>query len=208
MAMDLTGLTAISPVDGRYGAKTTDLRPIFSEFGLIRYRVLVEIRWLQTLSRHPGIPEVPGLLGRGRPAARRDRRAVRRRGCATHQGDRADDESRRQGGRVFPQGAGHRASELNAASEFIHFACTSEDINNLAHGLMLSAGREQVLLPEMDAVIAAVRDLAHRYADQPMLSRTHGQPATPTTLGKEMANLVHRLRIQRDRVAEVTCWAR
>ncbi|RKT43060.1 adenylosuccinate lyase [Thiocapsa rosea] len=204
MAMDLTGLTAISPVDGRYGTKTTDLRPIFSEFGLIRYRVLVEIRWLQSLSRHPGIPEVPVF------SAEADRlldAIAEQFGIADAQ--RIKDIERTTNHDVKAveyylkeRVAGH--PELNAASEFIHFACTSEDINNLAHGLMLSAGREQVLLPEMDAVIAAVRDLAHRYADQPMLSRTHGQPATPTTLGKEMANLVHRLRIQRDHVAGVT----
>ncbi|WP_120795683.1 adenylosuccinate lyase [Thiocapsa rosea] len=202
--MDLTGLTAISPVDGRYGTKTTDLRPIFSEFGLIRYRVLVEIRWLQSLSRHPGIPEVPVF------SAEADRlldAIAEQFGIADAQ--RIKDIERTTNHDVKAveyylkeRVAGH--PELNAASEFIHFACTSEDINNLAHGLMLSAGREQVLLPEMDAVIAAVRDLAHRYADQPMLSRTHGQPATPTTLGKEMANLVHRLRIQRDHVAGVT----
>ncbi|HSO80994.1 adenylosuccinate lyase [Thiocapsa sp.] len=202
--MDLTGLTAISPVDGRYGSKTTDLRPIFSEFGLIRYRVLVEVRWLQTLSRHPGIPEVPVFSAEAdrllddiaEQFAVADAQRIKEIERTTNHDVKAVEYYLKE--RV----ADH--SELNAASEFIHFACTSEDINNLAHGLMLSAGREQVLLPEMDAVIAAVRDLAHRYADQPMLSRTHGQPATPTTLGKEMANLVHRLRIQRDRVAEVT----
>jgi adenylosuccinate lyase len=203
MAMDLTGLTAISPVDGRYGSKTTDLRPIFSEFGLIRYRVLVEVRWLQTLSRHPGIPEVPlfsaeadGLLDA----------IVEQLGVADAQRIKEIERTTNHDVKAVEYYLKERVTEhpeLNAASEFIHFACTSEDINNLAHGLMLNAGREQVLLPEMDAVIAAVRDLAHRYADQPMLSRTHGQPATPTTLGKEMANLVHRLRRQRDQVAGV-----
>ncbi|WP_363929187.1 adenylosuccinate lyase [Thiocapsa sp.] len=202
--MDLTGLTAISPVDGRYGAKTTDLRPIFSEFGLIRYRVLVEIRWLQTLSRHPGIPEVPvfsadadRLLDNiAEQFGVEDAQRIKEIERTTNHDVKAVEYFLKEQVAAHPQ--------VHAASEFIHFACTSEDINNLAHGLMLSAGRDHVLLPEMDAVIAAVRDLAHRYADQPMLSRTHGQPATPTTLGKEMANLVHRLRIQRDRVAEVT----
>ena len=204
MAMDLTGLTAISPVDGRYGAKTTDLRPIFSEFGLIRYRVLVEIRWLQTLSRHPGIPEVPIF------SAEADRLLddiAEQFGVADAQRIKEIERTTNHDVKAVEYFLKERVAahpQLHAASEFIHFACTSEDINNLAHGLMLSAGREQVLLPEMDAIIAAVRDLAHRYADQPMLSRTHGQPATPTTLGKEMANLVHRLRLQRDRVAEVT----
>ena len=204
MAMDLTGLTAISPVDGRYGSKTTDLRPIFSEFGLIRYRVLVEIRWLQTLSRHPGITEVPVF------SAEADRlldEIAEQFGVADAQRIKEIERTTNHDVKAVEYFLKERVAahpQLQGASEFIHFACTSEDINNLAHGLMLSAGREQVLLPEMDAVIAAVRDLAHRYADQPMLSRTHGQPATPTTLGKEMANLVHRLRIQRDRVAEVT----
>ncbi|SDW76111.1 Adenylosuccinate lyase [Thiocapsa roseopersicina] len=204
MAMDLTGLTAISPVDGRYGSKTTDLRPIFSEFGLIRYRVLVEVRWLQTLSRHPGIPEVPVF------SAEADRLLddiAEQFGVADAQRIKEIERTTNHDVKAVEYFLKERVAahpRLQAASEFIHFACTSEDINNLAHGLMLNAGREQVLLPEMDAVIAAVRDLAHRYADQPMLSRTHGQPATPTTLGKEMANLVHRLRIQRDRVAEVT----
>jgi adenylosuccinate lyase len=204
MAMDLSGLTALSPVDGRYGPKTTDLRPIFSEFGLIRFRVLVEIRWLQTLSRHPGIPEVPVF------SAEADRlldEIAERFGVEDAQRIKEIERTTNHDVKAVEYFLKERVTahpQLHAASEFIHFACTSEDINNLAHGLMLSAGREQVLLPEMDAVIAAVRDLAHRYADQPMLSRTHGQPATPTTLGKEMANLVHRLRIQRDRVAEVT----
>ncbi|WP_332460488.1 adenylosuccinate lyase [Thiocapsa bogorovii] len=202
--MDLTGLTAISPVDGRYGAKTTELRPIFSEFGLIRSRVLVEIRWLQTLSRHPGIPEVPVF------SAEADRLLddiAEHFGVADAQRIKEIERTTNHDVKAVEYFLKERIAahpQLHAASEFIHFACTSEDINNLAHGLMLSAGREQVLLPEMDAVIAAVRDLAHRYAEQPMLSRTHGQPATPTTLGKEMANLVHRLHIQRDRVAEVT----
>ena len=204
MAMDLTGLTAISPVDGRYGSKTTDLRPIFSEFGLIRYRVLVEIRWLQTLSRHPGIPEVPVFSAE---ADRLLEEIAEQFGVADAQRIKEIERTTNHDVKAVEYFLKERVAahpQLQGASEFIHFACTSEDINNLAHGLMLSAGREQVLLPEMDAVIAAVRDLAHRYADQPMLSRTHGQPATPTTLGKEMANLVHRLRIQRDRVAEVT----
>ncbi|QVL50967.1 MAG: adenylosuccinate lyase [Thiocapsa sp.] len=204
MAMDLTGLTAISPVDGRYGAKTTDLRPIFSEFGLIRYRVLVEIRWLQTLSRHPGIPEVPVF---STDADRLLDDIAEQFGVADAQRIKEIERTTNHDVKAVEYFLKERVAahpQLHAASEFIHFACTSEDINNLAHGLMLSAGREQVLLPEMNAVIAAVRGLAHRYADQPMLSRTHGQPATPTTLGKEMANLVHRLRIQRDRVAEVT----
>jgi adenylosuccinate lyase len=203
MTMDLNSLTAVSPVDGRYGSKTSALRPIFSEYGLIRYRVLVEIRWLQALSRHPGITEVPVFSA----AAERllDDLAAR---FSVEDAGRVKEIERTTNHDVkaveyFLKERTADHPELLAASEFIHFGCTSEDTNNLAHGLMLKAGREQIMLPEMDAVIAAIRDLAHIYADQPMLSRTHGQPATPTTLGKEMANLVHRLRFQRDRVAEV-----
>ncbi len=203
MPMDLTSLTAISPVDGRYGAKTAELRAIFSEYGLIRYRVLVEIRWLEALARHPGIPEVPPfssgaeellasiLDGFGVADAQRIKSIER----TTNHDVKAVEYYLKERVADHP--------ELHAVGEFIHFACTSEDINNLAHGLMLGAGREQVLLPEMDAVIETLRELAHRHADQPMLSRTHGQPATPTTLGKELANVVARLRRQREQVAGV-----
>jgi adenylosuccinate lyase len=203
MPMDLTSLTAISPVDGRYGAKTAELRAIFSEYGLIRYRVLVEIRWLEALARHPGIPEVPPfsasaeqllasiLDGFGVADAERIKSIER----TTNHDVKAVEYYLKERVADHP--------ELHAVSEFIHFACTSEDINNLAHGLMLGAGRAQVLLPEMDAVIETLRELAHRHADQPMLSRTHGQPATPTTLGKELANVVARLRKQREQVAGV-----
>ncbi|MCG6895783.1 MAG: adenylosuccinate lyase [Thiocapsa sp.] len=201
--MDLTSLTAVSPVDGRYGSKTVDLRPIFSEYGLIRYRVVVEVRWLQALSRHPGIAELPAF------SAAADRlldAIVERFGVEDAQRVKEIERTTNHDVKAVEYYLKERVAdnaELAAASELIHFACTSEDINNLAHGLMLSTGREQVVLPAMDAVIAAIRDLAHRYADQPMLARTHGQPATPTTLGKEMANSVHRLRIQRDRAAGV-----
>ena len=201
--LDLSTLTAISPIDGRYGAKTEALRPIASEYGLIRHRVLVEVHWLQALAAHPGIAEVPELSD-----------AADARLNAIVEGFSVDDAARVK---AIERTTNHDVkaveyflkeriadnAELAAVSEFIHFACTSEDINNLAHALMLHAAREEVLLPAMDAVIDAVRDLAHRYAEQPMLSRTHGQPASPTTLGKEMANVVHRLRRQRSAVAGV-----
>jgi adenylosuccinate lyase len=201
--MDLSTLTAISPIDGRYGTKTAALRPVASEYGLIRQRVVVEVRWLQALAAHPGIAEVPELSD-----------AAREQLDAIVEGFTPDDAARVK---AIERTTNHDVkaveyflkeqvadnAELAAVSEFIHFACTSEDINNLAHALMLRAAREDVLLPEMDAVIDAVRTLAHRYAEQPMLSRTHGQPASPTTLGKEMANVVHRLRIQRNAVAGV-----
>ncbi len=201
--MELSTLTAVSPVDGRYAARTTDLREIFSEYGLIRHRVQVEIRWLQTLAHHADITEVPAFsadanqlledIAEGFSLA--DARRIKDIERTTNHDVKAVEYFLKE--RI----AGN--AELNAVSEFIHFACTSEDINNLAHGLMILAGRDRQLLPEMDRMIAAIRELAHRHADQPMLSRTHGQPATPTTLGKEMANVVHRLRVQRARIAEV-----
>ncbi len=201
--MDLSTLTAVSPVDGRYGSKTADLRPIFSEFGLIRHRVLVEVRWLQALADDPGIPEVPPLSGHARNIldgiagnfSEEDAHRVKNIERTTNHDVKAVEYF------IKERIAGN--AELEAVSEFIHFACTSEDINNLSHALMLREGRGQVLIPQMDEVIAAVRALAHDLADLPMLSRTHGQPASPTTLGKEMANVVHRLVRQRDQVAGV-----
>ncbi|MBK1643295.1 adenylosuccinate lyase [Thiocapsa imhoffii] len=203
MTMPLNRLTAISPIDGRYGAKSQALSPIFSEFGLMRYRVLVEVRWLLALSRHPGIPEVPVFsdtavsrleaLADGFDVTHAERiKAIEQ--TTNHDVKAVEYFLKEQIG---------EDPELGAASEFIHFACTSEDINNLAHGLMLSAGRARIIQPELDAVIEAIRELAHRHAEQPMLARTHGQPATPTTLGKEMANVVWRLRAQRDRISAV-----
>jgi len=165
--------------------------------------VLVEVRWLQALAAHPDIAEVPELSD-----------AAQARLNEIAEGFSVDDAARVKAIErttnhdvkaveyfLKEQVAGN--AELTAVSEFIHFACTSEDINNLAHALMLRAARDTVLLPEMDAVIDAIRALAHRYAELPMLSRTHGQPASPTTLGKEMANVVQRLRAQRDAVAGV-----
>ena len=201
--MELTSLTAVSPVDGRYGDKTAALRPLFSEFGLIRQRVAVEVQWLRALADHPGIPEVPAfspdavalLEGIVADFGIADAERVKTIERTTNHDVKAVEYYLKE--RVAEN------AELAAVSEFIHFACTSEDINNLAHGLMIRAGRDQVLLPQMDALIDALTDLAHVTAGLPMLSRTHGQPATPTTLGKEMANLVHRLRAQRERVAAV-----
>jgi adenylosuccinate lyase len=201
--MDLTTLTAVSPVDGRYGAKTAVLRPIFSEFGLIRYRVLVEVRWLQALAAHPQIVEVPELSARAK-----DRLDGIVDGFSVEDAERVKAIERTTNHDVkaveyFLKERIADNAELAAVSEFIHFACTSEDINNLSHALMLSEARSQVLLPELDEVIEAIRALAHRYAELPMLARTHGQPASPTTLGKEMANVVYRLRAQREAITSV-----
>ncbi len=202
--MELTSLTAISPVDGRYGSKTTDLRGIFSEYGLIKYRVQVEIRWLQALANDKAIAEVPLLSSDANSLLNgivenfdeADALRVKAIESTTNHDVKAVEYFLKE--KIAGNG------ELEAVSEFIHFACTSEDINNLSHALMLKEGRETQLLPQMDALIDAIQALAHEHAAAPMLSRTHGQPASPTTLGKEMANVVYRLRRQRQQVADVT----
>jgi len=201
--MDLTPLTAISPIDGRYGDKTEALRPLFSEYGLIRHRVLVEVRWLIALSEEPGIPELPPFSAHARHVLERivehfdekDARRVKNIERTTNHDVKAVEYFLKE------KIAGN--TELEAAAEFIHFACTSEDINNLAYALMLREGRAQVILPLLDELIDALRELAHRHADQPMLSRTHGQTASPTTLGKEMANFAYRLKRQREQLTAV-----
>jgi adenylosuccinate lyase len=201
--MELSDLTAISPIDGRYGPKTEDLRPIFSELGLMKHRVLVEIRWLQALAAHPDILEVPSLSkhalelleGIFEGFSEADAHRIKNIERTTNHDVKAVEYFLKE------HIAGN--AELEAVSELIHFACTSEDINNLSHALMLREGRSQVLIPQMDQVIEAVRDLAHDLAEAPMLSHTHGQPASPTTLGKEMANVAYRLDRQRDQVADI-----
>jgi len=201
--MDLSSLTAVSPIDGRYGAQCADLRPIFSEFGLIRHRVQVEVRWLQMLAANPGIPEVPAFSAHANHVLNgivdhfqiEDAQRVKNIERTTNHDVKAVEYFLKE------KIAGN--AELEAVSEFIHFACTSEDINNLSYALMLREARTQVLLPQMDDIIAAIKTLAHKHAAQPMLSRTHGQPATPTTLGKEMANVAARLERQRAQLAAV-----
>lgn len=194
--MNLSPLTAVSPIDGRYGSKTGPLRDVFSEFGLIKRRVLVEIRWLQCLAAHTGIAEVPALS----PAAQRvledivssfdevDARRIKDIEATTNHDVKAVEYF------IKERFAGNE--ELQAVSEFVHFACTSEDINNLSHALMLRDGVTGVLRPAMSAIVDALAKLARDFADQPMLSRTHGQTASPSTMGKEVANVVARLRRQ------------
>ncbi|MFQ5644991.1 MAG: adenylosuccinate lyase, partial [Thiogranum sp.] len=201
--MDLTSLTAVSPVDGRYARKTEGLRPIFSEFGLIKHRVLVEVRWLQALAAHAGIPEVPALSehackvldGIADKFSEEDAQRVKNIERTTNHDVKAVEYFLKE------KIAGN--DELEAVSEFIHFACTSEDVNNLAYALMLREARGQVILPQVDELIQTLTALAHATAELPMLSRTHGQPASPTTLGKEVANTVWRLRRQREQIAAV-----
>ncbi|MEN8212866.1 MAG: adenylosuccinate lyase [Pseudomonadota bacterium] len=201
--MELSSLTAISPVDGRYGGKTTALRSIFSEYGLIRYRVLIEVRWLQALSADSEIAEVPVLSDQAQQRldgiidnfTERDARRIKEIERTTNHDVKAVE--------YFLKEQISDNQELVAVSEFIHFACTSEDINNLSHAMMLRDGRDLVLLPELEETVSAINAMAHQYAAEPMLSRTHGQPASPTTVGKEMANVVARLRRQQQQMRSV-----
>ncbi|ABD80935.1 adenylosuccinate lyase [Saccharophagus degradans] len=190
--MDLSSLTAVTPIDGRYGSKTDALRPIFSEFGLIRCRVEVEIRWLQQLAAHPAITEVPALSEEANNLlngivdnfSEEDALAVKNIERTTNHDVKAVE--------YFIKDKFGSNQELQAINEFVHFACTSEDINNLSHGLMLKAGRDAAL-PVLQEITDAIANMAQAYAAVPMLSRTHGQTASPSTVGKEMANVAARL---------------
>ncbi|MDO9985794.1 adenylosuccinate lyase [Glaesserella parasuis] len=194
--MELTALTALSPIDGRYQDKATALRPIFSEFGLLKFRVTVEVRWLQKLASHAQINEVSVLSKDANDHLNQivehfsieDAERIKTIERTTNHDVKAVEYFLKEKCKALP--------ELQKINEFIHFACTSEDINNTSHALMLKTAREEVLLPEWKKVIDAVVELAHRYKDIPLLSRTHGQPASPTTIGKEMANVAYRLKRQ------------
>jgi adenylosuccinate lyase len=201
--LPLTALSAVSPIDGRYGSKTSQLRDVFSEYGLIRFRVLVEVRWLQQLSQHAQIAEVKPFSDAANQMLN----------------DLVDNFSIEQAHRIkeienttnhdvkaveyFIKEAIADNAELNAVSEYIHFACTSEDINNLSHALMLKAGRDSVVLPALTEITDRLAEMAQQFADVPMLSRTHGQTASPTTVGKEIANVVYRLRRQLEQISSV-----
>ncbi|HHT00177.1 MAG TPA: adenylosuccinate lyase [Thiomicrospira sp.] len=201
--MQLSELTAISPVDGRYGARLNNLKEIFSEFGLIKNRVKVEVFWLRMLANHPGFPEVPKLSA----------------DAEQHLMILVDDFSLEMAQRVkeIEKTTNHDVKaveylikehfagndELMAVSEFVHFACTSEDINNLSYALMLKDAREFVIIPGMDNLIAKVSEMGVEMADIPMMARTHGQPASPTTAGKEWANVAYRLQRQAKQLMNV-----
>jgi adenylosuccinate lyase len=201
--MDLSALTAISPVDGRYGSKTASLRGIFSEFGLTKYRVQVEINWLKLLSSCPDIEEVPpfsetalALLDSIKDNfSEQDALRVKAIESTTNHDVKAVE--------YFIKEQIADNAELVAIDEFVHFACTSEDINNLSHGLMLKEARELVLVPQCQQIIDAIKKLAHDNKTVPLMSRTHGQPASPSTLGKEMANVVVRLERQLKQIKAV-----
>lgn len=194
--MDLTSLTAVSPIDGRYAARTAPLREVFSEFGLIKRRVLVEVRWLQQLASLPAVSEVPALSTQANALLNsiaanfneNDAQRIKAIEATTNHDVKAVEYF------IKERFAGN--AELEAVAEFVHFACTSEDINNLSHALMLRDGMVDVVLPAMYRLQAALSDLAVAHASVPMLSRTHGQTASPTTMGKEIANVVARLQRQ------------
>ena len=194
-SLPLSALTALSPVDGRYGDKAAALREHFSEFGLIRARVIVEIRWLQRLAELPGVTEVPPLSAEAtaflealiRDFSPEDAERIKEIERTTNHDVKAVE--------YFIKEQIEGQPELHAITEFVHFACTSEDINNLSHGVMLTDGLK-ALLPDMRKVADEIARLAREHAELPMLSRTHGQTASPTTLGKEMANVAYRLRRQ------------
>lgn len=194
--MPLSPLTAVSPIDGRYYEKTSSLNAFFSEFGLIYHRIIVEIRWLESLAEHPRLSEIPRLS----PSAKQilddilknfceaDAILIKKIETRTNHDVKAVEYFLKQKFQSYP--------ELNALSEFIHFACTSEDINNLAYGLMLKSARTQIIIPLINDIVSTLTEQATKYADLSMLSRTHGQSASPTTLGKELSNFVFRLKYQ------------
>jgi len=200
--MQLSPLTAVSSVDGRYAGRTAGLREIFSEYGLIRYRVIVEIRWFQALAANADIPQVSNLSDKanafldklvndfGLEAAQR----VKAIEATTNHDVKAVE--------YYLKECFAKQEELNSLSEFLHFACTSEDINNLSYALMMLDARERLLLPAYEEIDHLLQTMADKYADVAMLSRTHGQTASPTTLGKEIANVVVRLRRQTDQFSQ------
>lgn len=201
--MELSTLTALSPIDGRYANKTAALRPIFSEYGLMRFRVLVEIRWLETLAELPALTELKPFSQKTKDFLNsifenfneRDAEQIKTIEKKINHDVKAIEYFLKEKIKDHP--------ELALAVEFIHFGCTSEDINNLAYGLMVKTTREEILLPTLEKITAKLRAMSHDYAAQAMLARTHGQAATPTTLGKELANVVARLQRQLEQLEQL-----
>ncbi|WP_395140116.1 adenylosuccinate lyase [Schlegelella aquatica] len=205
--MELSALSALSPLDGRYASKLAALRPLLSEYGLMHRRVQVEVEWFIALS-DAGFAEFPPL---SEGARTRLRGLVEAFSPADAQAIKDIEKTTNHDVKAVEYWLKSRFSgdaELQAAGEFVHFACTSEDINNTSHALMLKAARQEVLLPALDRIVAKLTEMAHQLADQPMLSRTHGQTASPTTVGKEIANVVARLRTARERIAQVPLLAK
>lgn len=201
--MELSSLTAVSPIDGRYGDKVSALRPIFSEFGLLKFRVQVEVRWLQKLAACAEIKEVPAFNADANAYLdkivqefnEQDAQRIKVIERTTNHDVKAVE--------YFLKEKVENIPALHAVSEFIHFACTSEDINNLSHALMLHTARQDVVLPMWRQMIDSIKALAHQYRDLPLLSRTHGQPATPSTIGKEFANVAYRMERQFRQLSQV-----
>ena len=202
-SIPLSELTAVSPIDGRYASKTESLRSTFSEYGLIHYRVTVEVRWLQALSENAGIREVAPFS----PVANSVLEQLLS-DFSLEQASRIKEIERTTNHDVkaveyFIKEAIADNSELNAVSEFVHFSCTSEDINNLSHALMLKEGRDNIVVPALEEICNNIVTMGRNYADVSMLSRTHGQTASPTTVGKEMANVAYRLQRQISQIKAV-----
>ena len=202
--MDLSTLTAISPIDGRYAGRSAPLRELFSEYALIKHRVIVEVRWLQHLATEPLITEVPAFSQQANTCLDAivshfsidDAQRVKNIEKTTNHDVKAVEYFLKE------KIAGNE--ELTKVSEFIHFACTSEDINNLSHALMLKSARDTVILPVIDELLASLQSLAQDTKDISMLAHTHGQPASPTTVGKEIANVVFRLKRQTDQFKDIS----
>lgn len=201
--MTLSSLMAISPLDGRYQEKLNCVRPIFSEYGLMKFRVTVEIRWLQMLAEHANLPELPRLSRHANDLldaiienfSEQDATRIKHIESGINHDVKAVE--------YFIRERIENNAELNSVNQFIHFGCTSEDINNLSYALMLHTARQQCILPALDDVILQLKNLAHEYAALPMLSRTHGQAATPTTVGKEIANSIYRLQRQSEQLINI-----
>ena len=202
-ALPLSPLTVLSPLDGRYESKVASLRPLFSEYALIKQRVFVEIQWLIALGKEKKIKEVTNFS----PQSKKILEGIAA-NFSINDALRVKDIETRTNHDVkaieyFLKEKTNNNKEISRSAEFIHFACTSEDINNLAYGLLLKKCREIILLDRADKLITVISDLADRYSDQPMLARTHGQPASPTTMGKELANVAYRLKRARRQISVI-----
>ncbi|MFS1539954.1 MAG: adenylosuccinate lyase [Candidatus Phlomobacter fragariae] len=201
--MELSSLTAVSPIDGRYIDKVSILRPIFSEFGLLKYRIQVEVRWLQKFAAYTDIKEVPAFSSEAKTYLEQiianfnenDAIQIKQIEQTTNHDVKAVEYFLKEKMAAMP--------ELEKVAEFIHFACTSEDINNLSHALMLKTARDQVILPQWRKIINNLKEMAHLYSSLPLISRTHGQPATPTTIGKEFANVAYRMDRQYQQLEQI-----